>query len=131
MKKTIAAIAATLALSACAGSTSVLTDSSFILTELNGSEYEAVAEDTAAIDFKDGSVYVNLGGNSIFSNYKEGKNQSISFSDGGSTKMMVPEEIREDEFIDALYKVVSYSVDGDVVSFEDKDGVTLFKAVRK
>ena len=57
---------------------------------------------------------------------KDGK---ITFSTGGMTRMLCPDVMREDEFVEAFNKVDRYqiSADGSEVSFLDKAGKVLFK----
>ena len=130
MKKIVLAATAAVIMS-CAASTELLKDQSFNITELNGTEYVSMGEETAGILFQDGRLNANLGGNSISAEYKEGADGTLSLEYALSTKMLVPEEFREDEFISALNNVTSFTIEGDVLTLLGKDGEALIKAQRK
>lgn len=123
-------MAAAVILAACATSNTALDKQTFTLCELNGTEYVPVEAGFGTISFADGRCNAYLGGNQIFAVYTEGKNGKLEFSQSGSTKMFVPDELREDEFVEAFGKVVSYRMDGGTVSFLDASKNVLFRAVK-
>lgn len=127
MNKTILAAIAALAVS-CSASKDALNNQKFTITELNGTEYVSKGDAPAYISFSDGKLSTSVGGNVINASYKLGKDGSINISKGATTMMMVPEEFREDEYVDAVNKVASYEIKGDTVCFLDKNGSVLIKA---
>lgn len=138
MKKFIYIAAAALALAACgqkksgtaAEAVSGIADTKFNITELNGTAYQSLGEEPAFIAFEGDRCNASVGGNSIFAVYAEGEEGKITLSEGGATKMMVPEEYREDEFIAAFNAIASYSTDADTVVFCNAEGTALLKAVK-
>lgn len=130
MKKILSIIAAGL-LAACAVGTNVLDNKSFRLTELNGTEYVPQTEEGATISFSDGNCYAYLGGNRISASYKEGKNGALTLGHSLMTRMLVPQEFREDEFVDALNSAASFKIENGTVSFYNGEGELLFKAVEE
>lgn len=130
MKKILSTLAAAALLAACTASVSAIDNQLFKITELNGTEYVSLGEQPAAIAFSDGVCNATVGGNGIFAEYAEGKDGALTFCNGGATKMMVPEEYREDEFIAAFNAIASYKVDGETVVFLDAEGNELIKAVK-
>lgn len=132
MKTTILAAAAASALIvSCNAIPDALKDQTYQLTELNGTEYVSAGEKPAVISFHDGKLSADLGGNSISADCKVGKNGALTLTSGASTLMLVPDEIREDEFVSALNSVGSYSIEGDVISLISKDGNAVIKATRQ
>lgn len=131
MKKILCAAVAAATLASCASTSDVLNDQTFTLVELNGTEYVSVGEEPAVIIFADGRLNANLGGNSITATYKAGQDGSLELSYGASTKMLVPDEYREDEFVAALNSVRSFALDGDVVSLLNGEGTVVVKAEKK
>lgn len=129
MRKIFTVIAAA-ALVSCAATTEVLDSQSFNITELNGTEYVSMGEEPAFISFSEGRCNASVGGNSIFADYKEGKNGALDMTMGGATKMLVPDEFREDEFIAAFNAIASYKFDGDTIVFFGKNGEELIKATK-
>lgn len=127
MKK-IFAIIASAVLVGCTASNEVLNNKTYTLTELNGTEYVAV-EQPATISFAEGRCNAYLGGNQIFALYSEGKNGKISFSECGQTRMFVPEELREDEFVAAFNTVARFEVEDNTITFFNAEGEPVFKAV--
>lgn len=130
MKKILFILTAAL-LAACAVCTNVLENKSFHLTELNGTEYVPQTEEGATISFSDGNCYAYLGGNRISAAYKEGRNGSLTLGHSLMTRMLVPQEFREDEFTDALNAVKSFKIQDGTASFYNEAGELLFKAVEK
>lgn len=129
MKKIITFMASAILTAACASSNGALLDNqSFTISDLNGTELVSITEEPASISFSEGRCNAYVGGNRITATYKEGKDGELSLEYGASTKMMVPEECREDEFIAAFNSVASFKLDGNTVVFFDKDGVELFRA---
>lgn len=126
IKTILVSCVAALGLVACASSS--IDNTNLSVTELNGTTYVNMAEEPAYMNFTEGILSASVGGNVINSNYKEGKDGSLTFSMGLSTKMFVPEELREDEFVDAINSIASYKVDGNVFSFLNKDGNVVIKA---
>lgn len=131
MKKFIIALAAAAGVASCAAVNNVLDSKEFNLVELNGTVYESMGETPASISFQEGRCNATVGGNSIFSNYKEGKDGAITFSEGGMTKMLVPDEYREDEFVAALNSVVRFAVEDGTICMSNAEGVVVIKAVSK
>ena len=97
----IAAVAAAFTIIACT-STSAISGKTFNVTILNGTEYVSQTETPANIQFSKTSLSATVGGNTINAQYYEGKHGTLTISNGLSTKMMVPEEFREDEFVAAI-----------------------------
>lgn len=126
MKKIIYAMAA---LSVMACTSSRLDNKSFTIVELNGTEYVSMGDEAAFISFGEGKYRTYVGGNRIFGAYREGKDGSLSISDGGMTRMLVPDEYREDELVLALGAVSSFRLDGDVMVLLSSEGDELLKAV--
>lgn len=124
-----AALAASLVFASCKSTTATLSDKSYTITELNGTPLQKV-EATPTISFKGKRVNATVGCNQIFADYSVAKDGKISFTTGGMTRMMCPDVMRENEFVDAFNKVASYkiSADGTEVSFLDGEGKVLFKA---
>lgn len=130
MKKIVLAATAAVIMS-CAASTELLKNQTFNITELNGTEYVSMGLEPARILFEDGRLNANLGGNSISAGYKEGADGKLTLEHGLSTKMLVPEEFREDEFISTLNNVTKFTMEGDVLTLLGKDGEALIRAQRK
>lgn len=107
-----------------------LDNQTFNITELNGKPLKQIEEEKPSISFKDNRVNATVGCNRIFANYKTTLNGSITFENGGATKMMCPEQMREDEFINAFNKVAHYYIKGKQVFFYDSNSILLFKAVK-
>lgn len=130
MKKAllIAFSAIVFVLASCASAAKLLQDKTFTITELNGIEYVSMGEEPAAISFANGLCNANLGGNIINANYEETAKCELKLSYGLSTKMLVPEEYREDEFIRALNTVVKFELNENVLSLLDEAGVAVIKA---
>ncbi len=125
----MAAVAALAMCVSCKSNVASIDNQTFTLTELNGSKLVQVEETTPSISFAGNRVAATVGCNSITGDYKVGEDGAISFSYGASTRMMCPQEMREDEFIEAFNKVAKYTVaDDGEVSFLDADGKLLFKA---
>ena len=124
----IAASAAALTMIACT-STSAISGKTLNVTELNGTEYVSQTETTANMQFSENNLSATVGGNAINAQYFEGKDGKLTISNGLSTKMMVPEEFREDEFVAAINSIAAYKVDGEEVSFLDADGKIIIKTV--
>ena len=125
MKKIIFALAAAILVS-CTAATNVLDNQSFEIVELNDTEYVSLGDKPAYILFQDGRCNASVGGD-----YTEGKNGALAMGVGGSTRMLVPEEYREDEFIEAFNAIASFKLDGNTIVFFDKDGKKLIKAEKK
>lgn len=106
---------------------SAIKDSKFYVVELNGTEYVSQTEETAYILFEEGICSATVGGNMINAQYQEGKDGALTLSNSLSTKMLVPDEFREDEFVAAVNSIASYKADGNVVCFLDADGNVLIK----
>lgn len=131
MKKAISLFAAASLLAACAQQAqSPIAEQSFTIFELNGTELVQYAEEPSTISFVEDRCCAYVGGNQIFAFYEEGEQGALSFKEGGATKMAVPEEIREDEFLEAFCSIASYSIENDVISFLDENGTVLFRAVK-
>lgn len=129
MKRAFLALAAAAAVS-CAGGSNELNDKTFRIFELNGTELVVTGDVPAEVMFKDGRCNATVGGNSIFSAYQEGKDGSLTFTEGGMTKMFVPEELREDEFVEAINDVRSFVLDGDTLHLFNSAGELLMKGAR-
>lgn len=123
----IAAVAA-LTISSCKTMNSDLANQTFRLTELNGKALVTNADVKPAISFEKGRVNATVGCNSIFGVCKLGKDGSITIKEGGATKMMCPDNLREDEFLAAFNKVAKYTVSGNKINFCDATGKVLFTA---
>ena len=100
----IAAFAAALSLVSCKSTTASLSDKQYTLTELNGTQLEKV-DVTPSISFAKGRVNATVGCNQIFADYKVSKDGKIIFSTEGMTRMLCPDVMREDEFVEAFNKV--------------------------
>ena len=130
MKKLFFALAAAILVS-CTAATNVLDNQSFEIVELNDTEYVSLGDKPAYILYQDGRCNASVGGNSIFADYTEGKDGALEMGVGGATRMLVPEEYREDEFIEAFNAIASFKLDGNTIVFFDKDGKKLIKAEKK
>ncbi|MGM9869686.1 MAG: META domain-containing protein [Sodaliphilus sp.] len=111
-------------------SSSVLTNKSYALTELNGFKLKPVEGRKAPqIKFTDKLMSATVGCNMINATYTVKPDGTITFGMGAMTKMYCPDALREDEFVEAIDKVVRYqaSPDGKYVNFLDKDGKILFR----
>lgn len=135
--KTLLTIAATatLAFSSCKTTTDSIENSidnkTFNLSTLNGTPLNVDANNPAIISFSGNRVNATVGCNQIFAEYKTDKNGKIMLSMGGATKMLCPDEMREDEFIAAFNSIASYTMTAEEVSFLDKDGKVLFTATKQ
>lgn len=133
MKKGLLSILLAAVFASCSAPSS-LSDMKFNLTELNGTPLEYVGEEPSFISFEGGAdgghCYAYVGGNRIFAVYSEGEDNTIVFTEGGATKMMVDPETREDEFLEAFNAVSSYKLEDDVISFYNVDGDLLFKGTK-
>lgn len=105
-----------------------IANQSFQLTELNGKALLATEEIQPTIAFTDKEVNATVGCNQIFAHYTATSNGKLTFSNGGATKMMCPEELREDEFLKAFNKVVRYTIKDKTISFFDAENNLIFKA---
>lgn len=131
MKKIVLLMAiAILSLASCNKAVPSLDNQSFTITELNGQALAPNEFKTPSIAFDGTRVNATVGGNEIFAMYAAEEDGTIALTEGGSTKMAVPEELREDEFIAAFNKVARYTFEGEEVCFYDADGKLLFKAVK-
>ena len=132
MKKLIIIAAAIAALSSCCckNAESSIANSAFNIIELNGTEYQSLGDKPAFIAFEDSTCNASVGGNSIFASYKEDKDGKLTLSEGGMTRMMVPAEYREDEFVNAFNSIASYTANSDTVVFLNAEGAELIKAVK-
>lgn len=130
MKKAIIYMAATLLCLASCKTQGVLSldNQSFKITELNGRPLNSSEEIKPAISFADNRVNATVGCNRIFANYTAGTDGSIKFNQGGSTRMMCPEALREDEFLAAFNNVAHYKYNGKEVRFYNAKKQLLFKA---
>lgn len=129
MKKLIllAAIAA-LTITSCQTMNIDLAYRSFRLTELNGKALVANGDVQPSISFEKSRVNATVGCNSIFGVCKFGKNKALTIREGGATKMMCPDNIREDEFLAAFNKVARYITVDHKINFLDANGNILFVA---
>ena len=132
MKKLIIIAAAIAALSSCCckNAESSIANSAFNIIELNGTEYQSLVDKTDFIAFEDSTCNASVGGNIIFASYKEDKDGKLTLSEGGMTRMMVPAEYREDEFVNAFNSIASYTANSDTVVFLNAEGAELIKAVK-
>lgn len=132
MKKLIIIAAAIAALSSCCckNAESSIANTAFNIIELNGTEYQSLGDKPAFIAFEDSTCNASVGGNSIFASYKEDKDGKLTLSEGGMTRMMVPAEYREDEFVNAFNSIASYTANSDTVVFLNAEGAELIKAVK-
>lgn len=132
MKKILTALAVVFSVFSCGTNknTETLDEKKLNITEINGKQYIKVSEDAGTLSFHNGMCSVYLGGNLISASYKESRKGALKFMDGGSTKMAVPEEYREEEFLSVFYKTASYKLENGVYLFLDADGKILFKATK-
>lgn len=124
----LAAIAGLFFLASCAAGQASLDNQELKLVELNGTALESDDENPCMISFQDNRMNATVGCNSIFAVYAADSDGSLSFTEGGATKMACPDEIREDEFLAAFNKVARYEWQNDAVIFYDGEGNKLFKA---
>ena len=104
----------------------------FLLTELNGTALKAIDKEILPqIVFFDGEAKATVGCNSIFANYDLGKNNTITFSNMGSTKKACLEESREDEFFEAFNKTAQYALTETEITLSDTEGNVLYKGMRQ
>lgn len=125
----IAAVAALAMFVSCKSNVASLDNQTFAITELNGTALPGSEMAKPSIMFQGGRVSATVGCNNIGGEYKADAEGNITITQGMSTKMFCPEEMREDEFLAAFNKVARYTVatDGEV-SFLDAEGNILFKA---
>ncbi|MGN1215042.1 MAG: META domain-containing protein, partial [Candidatus Cryptobacteroides sp.] len=109
---------------------SSIANATFNIVELNGTEYQSLGEKPAFIAFEGEKCNASVGGNSIFASYKEEAEGKLALSEGGMTRMMVPQEYREDEFVEAFNSIASYKAEGDTVTFLNAEGTEVIKAVK-
>lgn len=125
-----------LLLSACANNSSAsksensISNMKLAIVELNGTELVNNVNDSQPqilfiADSK--TVSASVGCNTINATYSEKGNGKLSIEMALSTKMACPDELREDEFVDAFNKIATYSFDGDFVVFIDSENNVLFK----
>ncbi len=107
-----------------------LENQSFTITELNGKPLEQTENEKPSISFKDNQVNATVGCNQIFAKYTAAKGGKLVFSSGGATKMLCPEQMREDEFIEAFNKVAHYTMQGRQILFYDSNNNLLFKGTK-
>lgn len=107
-----------------------LDNAEFVLVELNGEVFvtpEDVAEENVPhIAFADGNVNASVGCNQLHAVYKVGEGGEIAFEYAALTKMACPDELRENEFVEAFNKVIKYDFTDNVIRFFDADGNVLF-----
>lgn len=130
IKSLIAVGIMAISMTSCSTGT-LLSGKTYDITELNGSALPGSEETKAFISFKDGEINTSVGCNSIFAPYKALKDGTILISEGGSTRMLCPDELREDEYLATLQKVKRYEVSGKTISFYDGNNKLLFKAIEK
>lgn len=100
------------------------------IVELNGTELINNANNSQPqIQFIADSktVSANVGCNTINATYSEKDNGKLAIEMALSTKMACPDELREDEFIDAFNKIAGYTFDEKYVVFIDSSNTILFK----
>lgn len=130
MKKTFLVIVmAIAALVSCKKSQPCIDFLSFTITELNGTILPGWEDRQPTIAFDGTRLNATVGGNQISAIYEAKPDGTLILSESCSTKMAVPDEIREDEFIEALNNVTSYSYEGNDLCLYDADGKLLIKAV--
>lgn len=128
IKTLVMAFAVACGLVSCAAPHSAIEGKQLLIVELNGTEYVSHGETPANIAFSGGRCSATVGGNIINADYKESKNGGLEFSMGLSTKMMVPESYREDEFVAAFNSISSYKASGEEVSFMDAEGKVVIRS---
>lgn len=126
----IAIVIMAISISSCS-TAPMLMGKTYNITELNGTQLTGNETSSAFISFKESELNTSVGCNSIFAPYKAHKDGSITISSGGSTMMLCPEELREDEYLAALHSVKHYEVNGNTISFFDANGKLLFKGVER
>lgn len=130
MKKMFLVMAASICLLlSCSKSMPSIDNQTFTIVELNGVALSGNEMKTPAISFEGDRVNATVGGNEIFAVYKSEADGTIVFSEGGSTKMAVPAELREDEFIEAFNKVARYTYEDGELCLYDAEGKLLIKGV--
>lgn len=129
MKKSIIYLTlATLFLVSCkTQSLQTLSNQKFTITELNGKPLKQIEEVKPSISFTTDQVNATVGCNSIFATYVAKEGGKLIFENGGATRMMCPEQMRENEFIDAFNKVAHYVIKGKEIFFYDSNSILLFK----
>lgn len=109
-----------------------LAQKTFDITLLNGTAFILSEGDiTPFISFSENTVSASVGCNQLFANYQLDGTDGITMTASAATQMLCPDELREDEFIAAFNKVVSYKLIESTLSFYDAEGNTLFVAVEQ
>lgn len=101
-----------------------LVSDSWKLVELEGTAVNSDDPEAYTITFttEDGNRLFGKGDcNRYFGSYTESGVRELSFSAMGSTKMFCPNQQREDQFLDMVQSVNSYTIDGDMLMLQ-KDG---------
>ena len=130
MKKImLIAIGAMLACTSCNTVVPSLANQTFSLTELNGTALNA--DNEPAIAFNDSMVSATVGCNRINAMYKTGENGSLTLQQAASTRMMCPDNLRENEFIESLNKITRCTYEGEDVTLFGAEGNALIKAVKQ
>lgn len=125
----IAVVAMAAMMVSCKSGVAIIDNQAFAITELNGTALPGSEMAKPSIMFEGGRVSATVGCNTIGGEYKADAEGNITITQGMSTKMLCPEEMREDEFLAAFNKVAKYTTsDSGEVSFLDAQGNLLFKA---
>jgi heat shock protein HslJ len=99
------------------------------LVELNGTEPGLTSrEPHLVLNQSENKVNGNGGCNSFFGSFQHSEN-SIAFSNIGSTKMACPGLPVENEFFKTLQQVTKYRMKGDSLLLDDASAITVAKFV--
>ncbi len=101
----------------------------FTIAELNGKPLPGTEFKQPQIEFDGTRMNATVGGNEISALYVAKPDGTLTLSESASTKMAVPAELREDEFIEALNNVASYTYEGSDLCLYDADGKLLIKCI--
>ena len=110
-----------------------LEESHWRLTELNGKsvEYPSAEHKEVYITFSSSTESINGSGgcNTFFGKYRKRDNSWLALSEIGMTKMMCPEMVIEDEFMNVLKVVNRYSLEGNVLILKKGGKVPVAKFI--
>ncbi|MFI3314969.1 MAG: META domain-containing protein [Rikenellaceae bacterium] len=93
-----------------------LTSNGWKLTEMNGAKIISDSQSyTITFDEAESKIFGMAECNRYFADYELSEVRRVSFSGAGATKMMCPDQEREDQYLKTLNEINSYTVDGDTL----------------
>lgn len=141
MKKVVLIMLSAIVLMACGGETkNSLVGTSWMLVELNGKPVdraELMDKEAYTMNFEQDSTGVRVYGMGDCNRFFgmpviDAENESILLGEMGVTRMMCPNQEREDEYIKALSEAKNYKLkDGSLVLLNGSDAVAKFTENKK